>query len=366
MKGLFKLTLWALVFCTVFAPMPTEAELSPAIEILQREDALTKQCIGGSAVFFSAEDFHKVAGGEATEILLCTLPSPKDGALKIAGVDAIPSQRISAATASLLKFVPAEGFDGEAAFSFSIDGAAERRCVIRYSELRNMAPVAADSVAETYGGVCVAASLDCYDPEGDSLTYSVKRWPVGGTLRFENGYAVYSPTENFLGVDSFVYTATDMAGNVSDPAVVTVSVTESAPFRFEDMQDSAAAFAAMQMAKQGVMDYAVIGGGCYFRPEATVTRAEFAVMLIAATETPLPEKPFPTEVFTDTLALTEHARFCIEKLVTGGFLPVEGEYFRPHDPISTAEAATMTGVLCDGDGPLTRESAAKLLFSLKA
>ncbi len=340
MKKFFKLTLYLLAFAAVFSSLGAEALLSPAIELLRREDALTKQCDGG-AVYFSAEEFDTVAGEAAEELLLCSLPSVSDGVLKIAGLDALPGQRINASALPLLKFVPSKGFSGEAAFTFSVNGGAESRCVIRYSEQRNLSPVVADSAVETYGGVCVLALLDCHDPEGDELSFKVERWPAGGSLYFENGCAVYCPVDGFFGVDVFSYVAVDSAGNRSDSAEVTVTVAKAAPIRFADMEENSAGYAAVRLAADGVMGYTVMGGECYFLPEKTVSRLEFAMMLMAATETPLPEKEFPTEVFTDTAGLSAEELFCVEAAVISGIVEVDGDCFRPNDPITADEAAAM-------------------------
>ncbi len=367
MKGLFKFTLFLLAFSAIIFAIPAGAELSPAIAVLRREDALTKHCIGGDTVTFATEDFDAVAGESTKNLVICSLPRPEDGVLKLAGVDALPGQRLSASAVALLKFVPSSHFEHEAAFSFRVNDGAESRCVIRYCAVRNMAPVAASSGFSTYEGVCVSAPLDCYDPESDSLKYSIKQWPVGGTLRIENGCAMYLPTEGFIGNDCFIYTATDSAGNCSDSAAVNISVMKSSGRSFADMAKNPAEFAALRLTERGIMSYDVAGGACVFSPEKAVSRSEFAVMLVAATDIPLPSKPFPTNVFTDTANLEMHERFCIEVAVTGGFLPVDGESFRPYDSITEAEAAAMAEnagidfVPLNGSAVLTKARAALLL-----
>lgn len=361
MKLLFKSTLVLLAFSAVVSFICVGAELSPALEILREEAAITKQCVGGKAVYFDAEDFG------AEEIRICSLPLPEDGVLKLAGIDALPGQSVSASAVSLLKFVPSSHFKGEAEFSYSV-GESEARCVIRYTEVRNMAPVATDSRFDTYTETAVMAPLDCYDAEGDKLSFSVVRWPIGGGLRFVNGCAVYTPIEGFYGRDSFVYSVDDGHGNCSEAATVTITVKRHSGLRFADMEGDGAAYSAVRLAERGVMNYSIVGGSYYFAPEETISRSEFAVMLVAATATPLPEKPFPTEVFTDTAHLGEHERFCIETVVTGGFLTVEDERFLPDEVITVADAIVMAeragldtrGVTCS-EQALTKSLAARIL-----
>lgn len=61
------------------------------------------------------------------------------------------------------------------------------------------------------------------------------------TLDGQGGFT-YTPKKNKVGVDSFTYTATDPAGNVSREATVTIQIlkssaeytdTETASYRFE-------------------------------------------------------------------------------------------------------------------------------------
>ncbi len=64
------------------------------------------------------------------------------------------------------------------------------------------------------------------DPEGLALTWNTPNLSTaGGTLVEFGGTVFYTPVAEFSGTDTFVYTATDPAGNTSAPATVTIVVT---------------------------------------------------------------------------------------------------------------------------------------------
>lgn len=100
------------------------------------------------------------------------------------------------------------------------------------------APVAADDSAVTAEDqpVTVAVLANDIDPDGDPLTPTVTTGPANGTavVNAATGTIVYTPDENFNGVDSFTYTVSD--GLKTDTATVTVTVTpvDDAPVAKDD------------------------------------------------------------------------------------------------------------------------------------
>lgn len=82
-------------------------------------------------------------------------------------------------------------------------------------------PVAEDSALETYKNLPNTGKLKASDPENQSLTFTVTRQPRRGTVTIAgDGTFTYTPKKNKVGVDSFVYTATDPAGKVDRKSVV--------------------------------------------------------------------------------------------------------------------------------------------------
>ena len=362
MKTLFRLTV--LVLALMFAVggrVGAEAPLSPAIELIRSETRLIKCCVNGERVAFTPEEITALTGAEFEYITVTRLPDLKDGVLKLAGVDLIKGQSVSKTGIRYLKFVPNSGYEGEGGFSFTVAAegweSREIACVIRFSETENMAPVAVNADLETYKDVSLRVPIGAYDPDGDRITYKIKRYPACGTLFIEDGILNYTPLEGFVGADSFTYLAVDGYGNESDVARADLKVTESkSGIYFADMRDSAAHLAAIRAAEEEVMTYTLIGDSYFFQPKEQVSRIDFAVMLVSAAGVTVPDKLYPTDIFTDTRAQSRDKRMYLETAVTKGFIKVDGEAFRPDEPITVNDAVAMTEKAL-GDSPLTVGSA---------
>lgn len=90
-------------------------------------------------------------------------------------------------------------------------------------------PVATDDVFSTLEDTKLIVTCDCvlindYDPDGDPLTGTLVQDVSHGTLTFQpDGTFVYMPDQDFFGVDTFTYTATD-GHSTTPPALVTINV----------------------------------------------------------------------------------------------------------------------------------------------
>ena len=155
-----------------------------------------------------------------------------------------------------------------------VEPAAVMTLSIRGKE--NHAPVAQDSVLETYKNLPNYGILGASDPEEQPLTYTVVRQPRRGSVEVrEDGTYTYTPKKNKVGVDSFTYTAADPAGNVSREATVTIQIlkpTDAAQYRDTLGQDCR--FAAEWLRNTGLFAGENVGGANCFYPEAEVTRVE--------------------------------------------------------------------------------------------
>jgi hypothetical protein len=94
----------------------------------------------------------------------------------------------------------------------------------------NDPPVAGDDVASTQTGqpLRIAVLANDSDAEGDALRLSGVSAAIQGTVTIDAGAIVYTPGGGFVGVDSFTYTVSDVAGAVGQ-GQVTVYVRESGP-----------------------------------------------------------------------------------------------------------------------------------------
>lgn len=144
------------------------------------------------------------------------------------------------------------------------------------------APVAEDAVLETYKNLANQSKLKVSDPEGTTLTYSLIRGPKRGEVSIAaDGTFTYTPKKNKVGTDSFTYTATDAAGNVSREATVTVRILKPTEKTFyTDTVGLDCRFAAEWMKNTGLFVGETIGEQCCFQPEKCVSRGEFVTMLV--------------------------------------------------------------------------------------
>ena len=217
------------------------------------------------------------------------------------------------------------------------------------------APVAEDSAMETYRNLPNEAMLKVSDPEGKAMTYTVTRTPKRGDVVIrEDGSFIYTPKKNKVGVDSFTYTATDPAGNVSREATVTVNVLKpSDATQYSDTVGKNCRFAAEWMKNTGIfVGESFNGNGC-FNPGKQVSRGDFLTMLVGALEIPL-EQDVQSTGFTDACAdwLKPYLAAAMRAGLTAGW--PQGDVFGAEEPITGAEAAVMLQNALD----LTAETAA--------
>lgn len=323
------------------------APLSPGLEVIKASSKLIKCSVGGEKVSFSPQEISDLVGADFEYLTLSKLPPLSDGVLKVAGVDAVQGQHLSSAGLSLLSFLPASDFCGSCSFEFTVSAIGREtdkiECLIRYSESPRFSPVAVSAQIKTYKNVSVTSSLGAYDPDGDPLSYSIDKYPSGGIVSVKDGVATYTPTNGFCGTDSFSYYVTDDWGNKSETAVATVTVEENTGgIYFADMQDDPNHLAAIRMSETDVMTYRLIGDSYYFSPLENVSRIDYAVMLVSALGIEVPDKLYPTDVFTDTASQSYGKRLYLESAVVNGLVDADSECFRPNDVITVEEAVAMT------------------------
>ena len=220
--------------------------------------------------------------------------------------------------------------------------AASATMTIAIRGKEDKAPVAEDSAVETYKNLPVTAQLKVSDPEGQAMTYTVTRQPKRGNVSVNaDGSFTYTPKKNKVGIDSFVYTATDPAGKVSREATVTITLlkpTEAA--QYTDTIGRECRFAAEWMKHTGIFVGETVAENPCFSPEKAVTRGEFVTMLVKALEIPAEEEARFTG-YTDEIPqwLRPYLAAAVRSGLTAG-LP-EQETFGGDTAITGAEAAVM-------------------------
>lgn len=312
----------------------------------------------GAVYCFAQEDFGEVSG-----ICLTTLPRPSVGQVMLGQRVLRPGDVLTTDQIAQITFAPVRTeFDRSAQVSYLPVGETgvgeETTVTIGIRGRENQVPVAEDSALETYKNLEVQGKLKVADPEGEAMTFAVTRDPRRGTVELgENGTFTYTPKKNKVGVDSFVYTATDPAGKVSREATVTITIlkpTEAAQYR--DTMGLDCRFAAEWMRNTGVFVGETVGSSSCFSPQESVTRGEFVSMLTRALDIPTEEEVVYTGYEDEIPAwLRPYVAAAVRAGLTAG-LP-DQRTFGAETPITGAEAAVMLENALDlGTSVGTRES----------
>ena len=242
-----------------------------------------------AAYCFSAEEFS--SGEELVGICITGLPSAESGTVMLGQRVLQPGDILTAQQVEQMTFHPLRTeTDLQAQMTYlpvykdRVESVATMSIAVIGK--RDQAPVAEDSAIETYKNLPNEALLKVKDPEGQKLTFTVTRQPRRGDVVIrEDGSFHYTPKKNKVGVDSFAYTATDPAGNVSREATVTVTVTKPTDAaQYTDTAGESCRFAAEWMKNTGIFISEAIGGNRCFRPDKDVSRGEFLTMLVGVLE----------------------------------------------------------------------------------
>jgi len=365
--------------------------------------ALAAQVDSDCAYCFSEADFAQEE--PLVGICITQLPQPETGTVMLGHRVLQPGDILTAEQLSQMTFYPAATEDDrDASVSYlpiyenRVAPSATVSIAIRGKE--DKAPVAQDSTLETYKNLESSGPLKARDPEGQPLTYTLLRAPRRGQVELlEDGTFRYTPKKNKVGVDSFTFTATDPAGNVSREATVTVEIlkpTESQMYR--DTQGTDCRFEAEWLRNTGLFAGEQIGSDLCFFPEQEVSRGEFLAMVIHTLQIPLEEEVWSAVPQDTPQWLKPYLAAALRSGLTDGWPGSEDGSFRAEQTVTGAEAAVMlqnaldlsvssgtleaaeeaedlpvwaavslrameeNGILLEADAPLTRADAAKVLY----
>lgn len=354
--------------------------------------ALATEVECDSVYCFSGEEF----GQALTGVCIIGLPDADTGTVLLGSRVVKNGDILTAAQLSQLTFQPLRTetdkdatvtylpiyenrVDKETALTISVRGKVDQ------------VPVAQDSVLETYKNLPNQGQLNAHDPEGSTLSYTVTRGPKRGDVTVNtDGTFTYTPKKNKIGTDSFTYTATDEAGNVSRQATVTIQVLkpESKTF-YADTLGNDCRFAAEWLKNTGLFTGEQVAGQTCFQPEKTVSRGEFVTMLVQTLGLRVEENNTGTG-FSDEVPtwLKPYLAAAQRAGLTAGW--PRGSRFGAQEPITGAEAALMiqnaldlptsvmaddltltdwalavmaeNGVVLCAESPMTRAEAAQALY----
>jgi len=230
---------------------------------------------------------------ELTGICITGLPDPEAGTVLLGARVLRSGDILTADQLTKLTFRPLRTQDdAQAVISYlpiypnRVEKTATMTIGIRGKE--DKAPVAQDFSIETYKNLPNEGVLKVSDPEEQTLTYTIIRAPKRGNVELlGNGRFTYTPKKNKVGVDSFTYTATDPAGNVSRVATVTIQILKPTDARqYTDTAGYSCRFAAEWMKNTGIFVGEQVDGNACFHPDKTVSRQEFLAMVVKVLDIP--------------------------------------------------------------------------------
>ena len=296
---------------------------------------------------FTASDFSD--GGALDGVYISAVPAAYEAEVRLGSRVVRRGDILPAAALSRLKLTPVclGAAECELVYCPIANGTLSDAVTVSLHILSgaNEAPVCADGALETYKNIANSGTLAVTDKEGQTLTYQLVKAPKRGTVELhDDGSFTYTPDKNKVGKDSFVYTATDPAGNVSNEACVRIRIlkpTDKAAYR--DMSGDPDEYAAMWLREQGLYTGRIIAGNLCFEPDAPVTRGEFliACMQLAGMEqTDAVSTGFADEAATPAWQQPYLAAAYQSGVITGDASD-EGPVFRAADDLSRAEAAVL-------------------------
>ncbi len=254
--------------------------------------------IGAAAVEVDSDQVYCFSGQEFAEetlagICITQLPDPAAGTVLLGNRVLRPGDILTADQLAQMTFRPLRTEDDTQAvisylpiFSDRVEKNTTMTIGIRGKE--DKAPVAEDFAIETYKNLPIDGTLKANDPENQALTLTVVRGPKRGSVEVQpDGTFTYTPKKNKVGIDSFTYTATDPAGNVSRVATVTIQILKPTDARqYADTVGHSCRFAAEWMKNTGLFVGEQIGDNTCFYPDKAVSREEFLAMVVQVLNIP--------------------------------------------------------------------------------
>lgn len=297
-----------------------------------------------SVYCFSESDFSQE---ELTGICITGIPDSRTGTLLLGSRALRPGDILTADQLAEMTFSPVlTETDSTVSvtylpvYSDHVAPADTMTLSIRGKE--DLPPAASDSAGETYKNLPLEGNLTVKDPEAQPMTYTVTRNPRRGEVVIrEDGSFTYTPKHNKVGVDSFTFTASDPAGNVSREATVTITILKPGDAaQYTDTIGKDCRFAAEWMKNTGIFVGETLDGKPCFSPEKEVSRGQFVAMLVNALEIPVEEEATFTG-YTDEIPtwLKPYLAAAVRAGITAG-LP-STETFGAETSITGAEAAVM-------------------------
>lgn len=312
----------------------------------------------GQSISFTAEWFDQTLQGEpVSSITVTALPPVTEGTLQLGHTEMTLGQTVQRENLSYLSFIPRDGVK-KSSFEFvpttlSGESGYSLLCNLSVTEAVNCCPTGTKSITavSTHASLSLNGTLTAEDPEGEKLYFEVVSYPSGGTvsLNHTTGAFSYLPANDFSGEDSFTWRVQDERGAFSDIATVNITVRELTTDQlFTDVADTNVQSAALRMAEKDLMGGEAVGGKHYFHPDRALTRGAFVAILLKAAEVEFPEAD--STGYEDDASIPSGLKGAIRYAREQNWLG-DDTSFRPHDPITRAEAAKIAAAVLGLSAP---------------
>ncbi len=296
---------------------------------------------------FTSEDFSEeempLAG-----ICITALPDPQAGTVLLGSRVLKPGDILTAEQVAAMTFSPLrtpEDLQAQITYLPIYENrvAPCTTMTIAIRGKQDKAPVAQDMALETYKNLPNDGILKASDPEEEALTYTLVRAPKRGNVELrEDGSFTYTPKKNKVGVDSFVYTAADPAGNVSREATVTIQILKPTDARqYTDTVGKDCRFSAEWMRNTGLFVGETVSGESCFYPDKAVNRGEFLAMVVKTLDIPTDDAVYSAMDKDTPDWLKPYLAAAMRSGLTAGLPDAETGAFQADQPITGAEAAVM-------------------------
>lgn len=295
---------------------------------------------------FSSDDFS--ADEPLAGICITGLPEADTGTVMLGCRVLQPGDILTADQIAQMTFCPLRTEQDQDAvvtylpiYENRVEKATAMTIAVRGKE--DKAPVAEDSAVETYKNLPIEGKLKVSEPEGDSVTYTLIRQPKRGAVELrDDGTFIYTPKKNKVGVDSFIFTATDAGGNVSREATVTIQILKPTDAKqYTDTVGTDCRFAAEWMRNTGLFVGEKIGNQEYFHPDKAVSRGEFLAMVIQALDIPAQDASNISMPEDTPLWLQPYLAAALRSGLVSGLPEMETGSFMADSSITGAEAAVI-------------------------
>ncbi len=142
-----------------------------------------------------------------------------------------PAHGQLAGSGGTVSYSPENSFSGTDSFQWSVNDGLNQSNIatvtIEVDPAGNQAPVAIDEQVSTFPSTGVEVRLQFDDPDGpEPFMFDVLSNPGHGVLSGNGEQRTYTPSDGYLGTDSFTWRVTDALGAESNVATCSISVSE--------------------------------------------------------------------------------------------------------------------------------------------